>query len=322
MSSNGAAEAEVVIVITLAQKPAHPAPGTYNGSSTRGEGSGMARGRHTTGTRAREALKTALSDLLRCMRFYSRLPTPVLRWETDPHGVPNFRTMPRMLPLAGAVIGATGAAAMVAALSLGLGPLLSAVLTISTLTLVTGAFHEDGLADAADGLGGGATPGKRLEIMRDSRIGSYGGAALIIAFALRVAALTTMAERLSAAAVAIAIVIAACVSRVAALFLFGLTAPARADGAAYAVGQPSSATIAIASMLAIGIAVALGLAGGLPLSGILLGLTLDLCIALAAARIASRLVGGHTGDIAGGTQQIAEIGFLVALLIAVPAVTR
>jgi adenosylcobinamide-GDP ribazoletransferase len=276
----------------------------------------MAREAGTTG------LEAALSDVVRCLRFYSRLPTPVLPWEADPHGVPDFRTMPRMLPIAGAAIGAVGATMMAVALSLGLGPLLSAALAVATLTVVTGAFHEDGLADAADGLGGGTTPERRLEIMHDSRIGSYGGAALIIAFSLRLAAFTTMAERLSTTAVAIAIVIAASGSRVAGLLLLGLTPPARASGAAYVVGQPSVGTLATACALAVGIAGALGTAGGLPLGGIALGLAVDVVIALAASRIALRLVGGHTGDIAGATQQIAEIGFLLALLIAVPAVTR
>jgi adenosylcobinamide-GDP ribazoletransferase len=266
--------------------------------------------------------KEAASDLAGCLRFYSRLPIPALPWETDPHRAPDFRTLPRMLPVAGALIGAVGATTMAVALSLGLGPLLSAVLAIGSLTMATGAFHEDGLADAADGLGGGSTPDRRLEIMRDSRIGSYGGAALILAFALRIAALATMAERLSTARVAIAIVIAGSVSRVAALLLFGLTPPARAAGAAYVVGQPSTETLAIACALAAAIALALGAAGGLPLSGIALGLALGLAIALVAARLASTLVGGHTGDVAGGTQQIAEICFLIALLIASPAATR
>src|SRR5215207_10362704 len=98
---------------------------------------------------------------------------------------------------------------------------------IAALTLATGALHEDGLADAADGLGGGATPERRLEIMRDSRIGSYGGAALILAFGLRIAALATLAERMSTGSVAMAIITTACVSRVAALLLFGLSPPAR-----------------------------------------------------------------------------------------------
>jgi adenosylcobinamide-GDP ribazoletransferase len=318
MSSNGAAESVVVIVVILAQKPAPAARGSYNGPDTRGEGSGMAGQSGLTRRGAADAGKAALSDLVRCLRFYSRLPMPVLPWETDPHGVPDFRTMPRMLPLAGAVIGAVGAAAMVIALLLGLGPLLSAVLAVATLTVVTGAFHEDGLADAADGLGGGATPERRLEIMRDSRIGSYGGAALILAFALRIAALATLAERLSTASVAVAIVVTACVSRVAALLLFGLTPPARATGAAYVVGQPSMSTLVTACVLAVALAAALGAAAGLPLRGLVLGLALAVAVAVAAARLAARLVGGPTGDIAGATQQIAEIGLLLALLIGSP----
>jgi adenosylcobinamide-GDP ribazoletransferase len=131
-----------------------------------------------------------------------------------------------------------------------------------------------------------------------------------------------MAERLSTASVAVAVVVTACVSRIAALLLFGLTTPARAAGAAYLVGQPSRRTLATACVLVVGIAVGLGVAGGLPLPGLVLGLAVAVAVALTGARTASRLVGGHTGDIAGATQQIAEIGFLISLLIASTASTK
>jgi adenosylcobinamide-GDP ribazoletransferase len=261
--------------------------------------------------------RTAVSDLVRCLRFYSRLPAPALPWEIEPHAVPDFRTMPRMLPLAGAVIGAVGAAALIGSLALGLGNLVSAVICIATLTLATGAFHEDGLADAADGLGGGATPERRLEIMKDSRIGSYGASALCLALALRIAALAALADRTGWPALAAAVILTGAVSRTAALLLFGLVPPARSTGAAYVVGQPSGTTLGIACAIAAAIAVALASATALPLSGVALGMALAAGVAVGAARIGARLVGGHTGDIGGAAQQLSEIAMLLALLIAV-----
>jgi adenosylcobinamide-GDP ribazoletransferase len=258
----------------------------------------------------------ALLDLVRCLRFYSRIPVPRLRAETDPHAPPDFATMPRLLPVAGAVIGAIGGAVLVAALAAGLGPFVSAALAVAALTLVTGAFHEDGLADTADGFGGGTTPERRLEIMRDSRIGAFGGAALVLAFGLRIAALAELAGRLDPAALIGAVVLAAAVSRCAGLVLMMRLAPARMSGSSYAVGQPTAATFLVAWTGAIGIGLLLGLATALPFGGIALGLALAVAGALFMVRLARRLIGGHTGDVAGATQQVAEIAAYLGLLIA------
>jgi adenosylcobinamide-GDP ribazoletransferase len=140
--------------------------------------------------------KELVAELLRCLRFYSRLPVPVLASEIDPYGPPDFATMPRAVPLAGAVIGAVGAIVLATGHALGLGAWLCAALAVASLTLATGAFHEDGLADTADGFGGGSTPERRLEIMKDSRIGSYGAAALILAYLLRVGCLAELILKL------------------------------------------------------------------------------------------------------------------------------
>jgi len=118
-----------------------------------------------------------LPDLAACLRFYSRLPVPRLHGEGDIHAAPDFRTAPRMLPLAGLILALPAALTLLAARGLGLGPFLAAALALTVMVLVTGALHEDGLADLADGCGG-ATRERRLEIMRDSRLGSYGAIAL------------------------------------------------------------------------------------------------------------------------------------------------
>jgi cobalamin synthase len=97
-------------------------------------------------------------------------------------------------PIAGALIGASGALVYLIAYSIGLPPLLSALLAVAATILITGALHEDGLGDVADGFGGAFEREKKLAIMRDSRIGTYAGLALILSVAIRAAALTAIAE--------------------------------------------------------------------------------------------------------------------------------
>src|SRR5208282_3251017 len=128
-------------------------------------------------------------------------------------------------PVAGAVVGFAGVLALAAAEALGLPPLVGAALVAAT-----GALHEDGLADVADGFGGGATRERKLAIMRDSRIGAYGAVALVLALIVRVGALSAaLAHGFSSAAGAL--VIAAAVSRAGALAPLALLDPARTDGA-------------------------------------------------------------------------------------------
>lgn len=264
-----------------------------------------------------QAARERVVDIARCLRFYSRLPVPALPWERDPHRAPDFDALARMLPIAGALIGAVGACILMAALAAGFGPWLSAAIAIASLTLVTGAFHEDGLADAMDGFGGGQTPERRLEIMRDSRIGSFGGAALMLAFILRVAALATLAERLEPVAAAAALVVIGALSRIAALSLMASLPPARLVGSSYAVGTPSAATHRAAWVLAGGIALLIAVAANLPLPGIALAFIAAGGIARLMTHLSRRLIGGQTGDVAGATQQFAEIAGLIGLLIAV-----
>jgi adenosylcobinamide-GDP ribazoletransferase len=263
------------------------------------------------------AWQRAAVDVARAVRFYSRIPLPALPFETEPHGVPDLRALAPVLPLAGVVIAVVPALVLAAALVLDLGPWLAAALSVAAMTLVTGAFHEDGLADSADGFGGGTTPERRLAIMRDPLIGSFGGSALVLSLTLRIAALATLADRLAPGEAALAVVIVAAVSRTAGLMPLVLLPPARVDGAAYAVGTPSRAGVWAAAALAAGIAVVLGLAADLPLSGLALMMALSALAGDAMARLSQRLIGGHSGDVAGAAQQLAEILALLGLLVAV-----
>lgn len=256
-------------------------------------------------------------DLAACLRFYSRLPVPRLPGEPDPHATPDFRTVPRMLPVAGVILALPAALVLIAAKGLGLGPFLAATLAVTLAALVTGALHEDGLADLADGFGGGTTRERRLEIMRDSRIGSYGGIALVLSLSLRIGALATLLDRTGAVSAAVAFVLAASLSRVAALAPMVLLAPARPGGASASVGRPSKGTVGIAAGIGLVLAL-LALPFGLPLAGLVLMPVLALTASLTLSGIAHAKIGGQTGDVIGACQQVAEIAALLGLILAVP----
>ncbi|MBX9757699.1 MAG: adenosylcobinamide-GDP ribazoletransferase [Beijerinckiaceae bacterium] len=253
-----------------------------------------------------------IEDILVCLRFWSRIPVPVLAREKEPHGMPDFARVCRMLPVAGAIIGLVGALVFIGARLLGLPGAVAAGLALTALVLATGAFHEDGLADTADGLGGGQTRQRKLEIMKDSRIGTFGGAALVLSLGLRWSALTAIDAAQGPIAAAAAIIAIAGLSRMAGLIPAIALEPARAEGAAQAAGAPSTSSFVIGMVLAIVIAHALTLETSGPLRAIA-GIAAALAGAWIMTRIARRQIGGQTGDIAGASQQIAEIAFLLAL---------
>jgi len=195
-------------------------------------------------------------------------------------------------------------------------PTLTALLVLGLLLVLTGALHEDGLADSADAFGAGGAHERMLAIMKDSRIGTYGALALILTVALRAAALSALVSELSAWQVAFAILAVAAASRSAMVWHWSRLAPARLDGVAASVGRPADDAVAMALVLG----AAIGLVGALLASG-WVAATVALGSMVAASwawthRCQSRL-GGHTGDTIGATQQIAETTFLVALALLV-----
>jgi adenosylcobinamide-GDP ribazoletransferase len=247
-------------------------------------------------------------DIRACLRFYSRLPVGP---GSDRHVMPDFAQASWATPIAGAIIGATGASVAVAACLLHLPCLVSATLATSALALSTGALHEDGLADVADGFGGGVTREQKLAIMRDSRLGAYGALALGIATLLRVLALSAILERGIFAGV-LAILGASALSRVAGLLpLMGLL-PARADGAGFSAATPSVSTIRRAFFIAGAIGFA-PLLGGASLGQAVVAQMAALGAAIGVTRLARQQIGGYTGDVLGAAQQAAEIAMLVAL---------
>jgi adenosylcobinamide-GDP ribazoletransferase len=207
-------------------------------------------------------------------------------------------------PLVGAGIGGLGALAFLVAELLGCGSAPAALIAIATGIAVTGAFHEDGLADTADGFGGGRSREAKLAIMRDSRHGTFGILALVLSIGLRAAALGTIGEPIRAG---LALIAAHAASRGALPALMRILAPARADGLGAAAGRPSRTVATIAA--ALGALLALALLG--PRTGaIALALTGG-ALALAAI-LARQQIGGYTGDVLGFFQQIGEIVMLLA----------
>jgi adenosylcobinamide-GDP ribazoletransferase len=256
-----------------------------------------------------------LRDLAQMVRFYSRLPVPKLPFEQDAHAPPDFSTAPRMLPVAGLIIGLPAACTLLLATSLGLPSFVAAAITIAVAVLSTGAFHEDGLADTFDGLGGGWTPERRLEIMKDSRIGSYGGAALMLSLILRVALLASLLEEASALSVALLYLATASLSRCFGLTPLILLPPARTVGFSSSVGRPSSLALATAIVTVALIGVFLTGFAALHIAGLIFGCGFALTMTLLVTFWAKKAIGGQTGDIAGACQQVAEGAFYVGFLM-------
>jgi adenosylcobinamide-GDP ribazoletransferase len=205
-------------------------------------------------------------------------------------------------PLVGLIAGLVAAAVHALAHWAGLPPLPAALLAIGTLIVVTGAMHEDGLADLADGFWGGRTPARRLEIMRDSRIGSYGVLALGLSLMLRVTALASLPPAVACAGI-VSISVA---SRAAMPAALRIMPSARTDGLGHAAGRPGRPQMVAALVIAAAFWLWFFPAAFLPAFALM---------ALAAAlvgRIALAKIGGQTGDVLGAIQQVAEIaGWLV-----------
>lgn len=233
--------------------------------------------------------------------FLTRLPVPAgLR-----HVEGRLARSSRYFPLVGALIGAL--TAMVFYVTRGMLDLPAAVaagLTIATGLILTGALHEDGLADCADGLGGGTTREHALEIMQDSRIGTYGSAALIMSIGLRWAALAS----LDASQGLIALVVCHTVSRAMIPPVLVSAHYARTRGLASSVAEGVSGFEAgFAILLAFAVAMIAG-----PVSGIAAFAAAVIAGGLMLSLLIARL-GGYTGDGLGAIQQVAEISILIVL---------
>ena len=239
-------------------------------------------------------LDPLVDDLRVAVAFYTRLP---VAQPTPVDGAALARAA-WAAPLVGVLVGALGALAYWVAIRLNLPPLVGATLAVGATLLLTGCLHEDGLADTADGFGGGATREQILDIMRDSRIGTYGALALGITLWLRIGALADLPR---AGLVACALIAAHAAARASLPAFMWLIGPARSDGLSAAAGAPPGGSTAAAIVIGAALLfVALGLRSGL------MALVLLLACTAVMAWLCRRKIGGQTGDVLGALEQACE----------------
>jgi adenosylcobinamide-GDP ribazoletransferase len=251
-----------------------------------------------------------LADICFCLGFFTRLPFLLAAPTGEPHSLAKFPHAVRMLPVAGGLVGAIAALVMAAATWLGFPSPLAAPLAICALVLLSGALHEDGLADCADGFSYGATRERKLEIMRDSRIGTFGAVALVLSLYMRATSLALIANESLGLAGAV-LIGAAALSRTEALMPLALLPPARENGAGFGAGKPERAALRVAACIAIVFALA-PLVAGAYLARSLAGIAVATGVAYAIVLLARKHIGGQTGDVAGAVQQLSEIAYYLS----------
>jgi adenosylcobinamide-GDP ribazoletransferase len=250
-------------------------------------------------------------DLRYAIAFLTFLPaapsseTSDMALETQPLAGECLRRATAFFPLVGAGIGLVAGLMLLGAFELGLQPLTCALVGLATAAILTRALHEDGLADFADGLGALGSIEKRMEIMRDSRIGAFGTLAVVFAVGIRASILSG----LSSPDLAISALIAAgAASRAMLPAAMRWQRPARDDGLSAGAGAPGWPQVAAAALIAFVIA--------LLVVGFWAALAIGLAVVLATllvAVVAQRAFGGQTGDVLGAMQVAAEIVALAAV---------
>ena len=241
-----------------------------------------------------------LQDVPAALGLLSRLPVRV----DEMRATARAAQATWAYPVVGLVLALIAGCVAQFTLWVGLPAPLVAGLTLAALIIMTGAMHEDGLADAADGLWGGWDAARRLEIMKDSHIGVYGVIAVTLGLGLRWQALTFLVE---ADALWPTLIATAVLSRAMMVPVMAMLPNARATGLSHSVGRPSHQTAWIAVAIAAGLTLILWQWAALWLF-ILAALAMLACCAVAKAKI-----GGQTGDILGATQQVTEITLLTGL---------
>jgi adenosylcobinamide-GDP ribazoletransferase len=226
-----------------------------------------------------------------------------------PYADADWRWSSAHFPLVGAVVGAIMAATWWLAAPLGVGP--ACVLALIASLVVTGGFHEDGLADTADALGGGYDRAKVLAILKDSRIGAFGGLAIASTLLLRAALLLELGALAPAALVA-----TQAASRMPPIWLMAVLPYATADAESKSrqINRAGVAQALVASGWTVAIGGALVVAGVLPALAALAALAAAVPVAAFLGWRFWRRVGGVTGDFLGATQQVVEAAMLAALV--------
>jgi adenosylcobinamide-GDP ribazoletransferase len=246
--------------------------------------------------------KGLITDVNTSLAFCTRLPLA----HSAPATGADVARASWSFPIVGAGVGGFGALIYWLMNGLGLHPFVCGVLAVAATLLITGGLHEDGLADTADGFGASGSPERKLDIMRDSQIGTYGASGLIFSFMLRAGAVASLADP---ALAALALIAAHAGARATIPVFMRLVPTARQDGLSADAGAPPQRSAVTAILLGL---IALLLC--LSLSATLIALVLLVCAIGLMAWLCIRQIGGQTGDVLGALEQVSEI---LILLVAV-----
>ena len=251
-------------------------------------------------------LRRAFEEFMLALSLLTRISLPRFEVTTEATIASAFWAY----PIAGAVVGLVGAGAFVLGAYIGFGAVVNCLLAIAAMTFFSGALHEDGLADFFDSFGG-TSQNERLQIMRDSRIGTYGVLSLVFFVGLCAGLLHEIASKGGTGNVAASLIASAACARAAVGIPLLLLNPARAEGMSVAAQKPQHVAAIVAGAVLIVLAVfLLGLSNA---AYLVLGAVL---CAISITGLAYQLVGGHTGDVLGATASTAMFGGLAGLAMA------
>ncbi|MBO6758887.1 MAG: adenosylcobinamide-GDP ribazoletransferase [Roseibium sp.] len=267
--------------------------------------------RPRAGTTASSAA-SLVADTAACVRFFSRLPLPRTGALDDPAAPPDFSRIARAAPLAGAFVALPAAGLGLILGYSALPTLVTGFVVVAALAAVTGALHEDGLSDTADGFFGGANPQRRLEIMKDSRIGAFGAIALVVSIGMKAALIAGLLDRFGAADAMVVLLASEAVSRAALVWQWAGLPSARPEGLGARFGRPTGRSAATAAGLALFCALPAMLQ--VPLTAAALGIGAAVLAAYGIGRMAKSKIDGVTGDVLGAIQQIGALAFLLGVL--------
>lgn len=214
-------------------------------------------------------------------------------------------------PVVGVILGIFLAPALWFAPHINLPPLANGLLVIALLSVLTGALHEDGLADVADGFGGGRGRTRKLEIMKDSGLGSYGTLALILVVLFKASLIGTLMDKYNSGVVLACLVSVLALSRGLIAFLMWSLPPARTDGLARWVGKPTGPRTLLGGFVAVVIAVALS--GFLPTPALGLVVVSVITVFL-IGWLSMKQINGITGDVLGASITLCEAAGLALLV--------
>lgn len=249
-------------------------------------------------------MRGEVATFLLAVQFLTRLPVQSAGLYTPARMAASVR----YYPLVGLLIGGIAAGVFWVAYQVFSVP-IAVLLSMAASLVLTGAFHEDGLADTFDGIGGGHSPDQSLEIMKDSRIGTYGCTALMIVLGLKAVALSGLSPVL----LPITMVAGHSLSRFSSLMVIATSRYVRKEGTGKPVAQGASSISLIIAFATCGLIIALWatLQSPLALAYALGGLVLGHLI---MRLFFERKLGGYTGDTLGAVQQLSELGFYLGLL--------